>query len=460
MTSLGFQRFDMLDLPGDDPHPIRGLSSEAQAFLTLLSPISYVDFNVLRAEREIERDELYFKSHPAIGDGAIWERHIARQYQTSEKEIIELKHRYSELKIDPGGLIGPKHTHARAQAWAKLRLLRTPLESLHLSEQRVMCELRNEDKRAIPPPRPLPSRQSPDGLNLSGARQAEAAMIDVSKLRSDAARKAYEEEVARKTREGEAAAHPRGMLDQLLNRQQTRDPVMLDPSQVRAAANKQAYERECEAALRLVATLNEPATSSDAAFVPATPNAAERTASAPLSDNVLRFPMGNRVPPTQIDDGDPLDFDPPDVSPLDSPATGDRMIEARPQPAPRKRVVIRDLLSRGDLRVYEIQEASGLSFKNKKALQIEVERKKGVGLSSANKDSRWSEAIEKAIKRCANLQRALIAADHLFPEGFTIPFDAVAKSSVRDKLVSSKLPKGAIDLFLLRLRIFLNREVD
>jgi hypothetical protein len=421
------------------------LTFGAKKWLDLVSMcrVGYWDFDRDRAASQISADQSYFNSHPTIQDGAVREKHLVEQLDAYEGELADSNLRWWK-PTDDEYLGGPKHLHAIAQTCAKLRLLRTPLEFLDHGTRWIVAELRGEHfvaPQVMPPDAPLRRSLTLSDVvpELLGLNAEARSIAEHSIVRECLAEHEYS---GFNTPDGDPRA--------AILRELRRHPEIFSDA-IRIGLQRTLPE-----------IAREPSP-----FPGGLVDGDEYAARDVSTNNVVIFPSGNKVPlPDAKFQSGPLQTGRKQVSVLGGPAASDRVIEARPQPAPRKRVVIRDLLSPGDLRVYEIQEASGLSFKEKKALQVEVERKKGVGLSSANKDSKWSEAIEKAIKRCADLQRVLIAADLLFPDGFSIPFDAAAESSVRDKLVSYKpvsskpLPNGAIDLFLLRLRIFLNREID
>jgi hypothetical protein len=362
VASFGNIDFDSKELgggadripPPDDTGPAavtltkKCLSIEAQAWLDLvsMSAIGYVDFNKPRAEKEIKGDQIYFRSHPAIGDGPAWEKYLIQQFDACERE---------KTVFPPG----PMHLHARAQTWSKLRLLRTPLEYLDHETRQIVRELRNE--RIVPPPRALPSIETPE-------------LRRWPEIFSDAGRTGLQRASAESANSNPAP-----------------------PPHEYVPGSKEILE------------------------------GAERGALVGAQANVVPFPSRAKI-----------------VGAIEN-----------------KCVSVLDLLSGGDRYVYQLQEALHLSPKNKKALQDAIELQKGIGLSSAEKDLKWSDAIRGQIKRCTYLQRAFVVAESFFSAGYPVPFDTAAADAVRTKLISSKrLPKGAIELFVARLRIFLEREAD
>jgi hypothetical protein len=473
------------------------LSSEALRWIEITSPTltELRSFDEEAIKKQIQDSFNYFSSHQQIANGNVWEKHI-------EREFIAVAQRWETNASGWGeewGLI----LHAKAQAWQKLRMLRTPLEQVPHHDIRVICELRGQ---VVPPPsrsnfkpEQLPqymeslaayfgscaisqARQSNGMLGINRGRPADIraaisadGMIDVSSIYANARERARREKEAIPLPSGDTSPASKGlddpteavpasgyvgMMDKLARR-----PTVSDIGYRDEAGRQEQFRRRWQ-----VPKITELADyrdfgdgasldrngsrASDVVVSPASPSSnpessdeTERAAPSNPLGNVLWFPT-ERGPSAQINsEGDSFDCEGKSAPP-------DRI-------ASPKRALIRDLLSPGDLRVYEIQQACGLSFKDKKALQAEIEQKNGIGVSSANKDLKWTEAIRAAIKRCAYLQRVLAVADRLYPAGFAIPFDADAESSVRAKLVASNLlPKGAIDLFLLRLRILLHREAD
>jgi hypothetical protein len=411
------------------------LTFGAKNWLDLVSMcrVGYWDFDRHRALSQIGTDKHYFNSHPVIQDGAIWEKHLFEQLDAYEGELADSNLR-GWTPTDDEYIGGPKHLHAIAQTWCKLRLLRMPLAELDYQTRRIVAELRGEHFVA-------PQIMQPDA-SLRRSLTLSDVVPELLGLNAEA-RSIAEHSIVREClaeHEYSGFNTPDGDPRAAILRELRRHPEIFSDA-IRIGLQRTLPE---------VAREHSPC---PGGFVDGD-ELADRVASI---NNVVIFPTGKKGSPIRID-GDPIDTDPPNVSSLDSPAPSDRMIEVRPQPLPRKRVVIHDLMSPGDLRVYKIQEAAGLSFKNKKALQAEVERQTGLSQSPSDKDLKWTEAIEAAIKRYINLQRALAVADRLFPDGFSVPFD---EAEVRALLLNSKLlPKGAIDLFVSRLRIFLNREVD
>jgi hypothetical protein len=143
------------------------------------------------------------------------------------------------------------------------------------------------------------------------------------------------------------------------------------------------------------------------------------------------------------------------VSDRDVPVKIDRNPPLMLVPSPKYvQVKLDNLFRSGDAEAYAAQRAVRASPKNKKAIQLELEKRKGVGLSAADKDGKWVESIRIQVRRCTYIQRGYDVFRPLFPKGFPLPLHAT-EPDLRSKLMAKKLPDGAIDLFVDRLRIYL-----
>ena len=145
---------------------IQYLSIGAKKWLDLMSmcEVGYLDFSSRRAEIQINADQNYVTSHPVINDGDVWEKYLVEQLDAYEGQLADSNLRWW-TPTDDEYVGGPKHLHAIAQTWAKLRLLRTPLEFLDHGTRRIVAEVRNEHFDA-PAARPVSCPRCPPTLTV------------------------------------------------------------------------------------------------------------------------------------------------------------------------------------------------------------------------------------------------------------------------------------------------------
>jgi hypothetical protein len=314
------------------------LSSDALRWLKIISPTltELGSFDEEAIKKQILKSFKFFSSHPPIADGEVWERHI-------EQEFVAVAQRW-ETSASGWGEERNLILHAKAQAWHKLRMLRTSLDQLPYYDIRVICELRGQVEppptRSNFTPEQLPqymeclaahfgslaisaAQQSNRMLGINSSRPADLraaisddGMIDGSSIRANARERTRREEEVIPSQSGDTRpaspilydpteADPAigyvGMMDKL-----TEGPPVRDTGHHDGAGRQREFRWQAPKIIELadyretsdVVVLGGVQSSNSEAL-----KVAERVASGAASGDVLWFPTGDRVPATQLGGG-------------------------------------------------------------------------------------------------------------------------------------------------------------
>jgi hypothetical protein len=326
-------------------------------------------FDEEAVKKQISEAFNYFSSCQPIANGEVWEKHI-------EREFVAVAQRW-EAAARGWGEERNLILHAKAQAWQKLRMLRTPLEQIPCRDIRVICELRGQKE---PPPRPssfateqrlqylespagsFSSRPSPEAQQRSGmsgintgsaadvcASISDRGMIDAFSIIANARERARkEDEAATLLSRGTTPAIPYdpvyaasanvrpSMMDRLTQRPPVNDPAcqiepegqarfrprwqvpkIIDLADYRERGDKASLDHGFSTTSDAVVLVESQSSNSEELKV------TERTNSNALSGDVLSFPTGIPVPASQINhEGHVPDRDCESEGELDGPTAG------------------------------------------------------------------------------------------------------------------------------------------
>jgi hypothetical protein len=385
--------------------------------LVSMCRVGYWDFDRHRAASQISADQNHFNSHPVIHDGPVWEKHLVEQLDAYEGELADSNLRWWTPTHDEY-LGGPKHLHAIAQTWCKLRLLRTPLAELDYQTRRIVAELRVE--HFVAPQVMQPNASLGRSLTLS------AVVPELLGLNAEA-RSIAEHSIVREClaeRECSGFNTPDGPDPRAaILRELRRHPEIFSDA-IRIGLQRTLPE-----------VAREPSPCPDRLV-----DGDEYATRAASTNNVVIFPSSTKVlgAGTQI--------------PLPIPG------KAKPPQRVYLKVGFEEGLSEGNNKetfaaaTAVIEEHGG---KQPTHFSMKIKRKisETTGITSKKIEGSYiPDSLSKQVTRFLSIQKAYNAAARHFPKGYPLPFDEEVEDQIATKLRSDKIPKEGVEQFLSQLR--------